>query len=373
MRHLIPIYEPTIGREEFENVIEALESGWISSKGEFIYKFEENFAKYLGVKYGIACSNGTAALHLALESLKITSGDEVIVPTLSFVATANAVTFTGAKPVFVDSNPTYWCIDPESLEKSVGKSTKAIIPVHLYGHPCDMEKIMGLASEKGIYVIEDAAESHGSVCHGKKTGAFGDVSCFSFYGNKIITTGEGGMCLTNSEELAEKMRLLRDHGMRPEKKYWHEFVAFNYRMTNLQAALGVAQLKKINQFITNKRRIANWYREELQDLEIEGKLTLQLEMAWAKSVYWMNALLIEKGFGIGRDEVLKRLGDGSIEARPFFYPIHKFPMYNTTTKCPIAEELSRKGINLPSSAHLRKEDVENVTACLRGISNREFW
>ena len=246
---MIPIAEPLLEEEELNNVMEAVKSGWISSKGKFIPEFEENFARYCGVKHSVATSNGTVALHLALATLGIKEGDEVIVPTLTFIATANAVRYTGAKPVFVDSNPDYWCIDPEKIEGAITPKTRAIIPVHLYGHPCDMEAIMAVAKKHDLYVIEDAAEAHGAEHKGRKVGSFGDIACFSFYGNKIITTGEGGMCLTDDEILAERMRILRDHGMNPGKRYWHDIVGFNYRMTNMQAAIGVAQLEKIDRVI----------------------------------------------------------------------------------------------------------------------------
>ncbi|NQU99168.1 MAG: DegT/DnrJ/EryC1/StrS aminotransferase family protein, partial [Parcubacteria group bacterium] len=243
---MIQVSKPSLGREELNNVMEAIKSSWISSKGKFITEFEENFAEYCGVKYGIATANGTVALHLALKALKISKGDEVIVPDLTFIATANVVTYCNAKPIFIDSNPDYWCIDPEKIEEKITTKTKAIIPVHLYGHPCDMDAITKIAKKYGLYVIEDAAEAHGAGYKGKKVGSFGDISCFSFYGNKIITTGEGGMCLTNNQKLAERMKILRDHGMSPDKRYWYDVIGFNYRMTNIQAAIGVAQLKKID-------------------------------------------------------------------------------------------------------------------------------
>ena len=252
----IPIAEPDIGQEEIRNVTEAVKSGWISSKGQFIKDLEEQFARYFNVNFGASTSNGTSALHLALDALGIKMGDEVIVPTLTFIASANVVKYTGARPVFVDSHPDYWCIDPEKIEEKITDRTKAIMPVHLYGHPCDMDPIVRIAKKHDLFIVEDCAEAHGAEYRGKKVGSFGIISCFSFYGNKIITTGEGGMCLTNDKELAEKIRILRDHGMSPEKRYWHDVVGFNYRMTNLQAAIGVAQLAKLDKFIEKKRKIA---------------------------------------------------------------------------------------------------------------------
>ena len=356
----IPVAEPYIGEEELKNVIEAVKSGWISSKGKFIEVFEREFAKYCGVRYGVATANGTVALHLALKALGIVKGDEVIVPSLTFVATANAVTYCNAKPVFVDSHPEYWCIDPEKIEKKITKDTKAIIVVHLYGHPCDMDWIMDLAEDRGLYVIEDSAEAHGAEYKGKKTGSFGDIACFSFYGNKIITTGEGGMCITNNEELAEKMRVLRDHGMSRERKYWHEVVGFNYRMTNLQAAVGVAQLKKLDEFIKKKRQIAKWYSEELKELEEKGLVRLHPEMKWAKCVYWMYSMLIEDKAKVSRNELMKKLKNMGIETRPFFVPMHLLPMYNSGERLPIAEDLAERGLNLPSGASLKREQIEFI-------------
>lgn len=356
----IPIAEPCIGGEELKNVIEAVKSGWISSKGKFIEEFEREFAKYCGVKYGVATANGTVALHLALKALGIGKGDEVIVPTLTFVATANAVTYCGAKPVFVDSRPEYWCIDPEKIEEKITPRTKAIIPVHLYGHPCDMDQIMEIARNYSLYVIEDAAEAHGAEYKSKKVGSFGDISCFSFYGNKMITTGEGGICLTNNEELAERMRNLRDHAMSKNRRYWHETIGFNYRMTNLQAAVGVAQLKKLDKFVEKRRQIAKWYAEELKELEGKGLIRLHPEMEWAKCVYWMYSILVEDKARMSRDELMRKLENVRIETRPFFVPMHLLPMYNSGERLPAAEELARKGINLPSSVTLNEINVFTI-------------
>ena len=361
MKLKIPVAEPSIGEEELELVSEAVRSGWVSSKGKFIEEFEENFAKCIGVKYVIATSNGTSALHLALTALGFGHKDDVIIPTLTFASVANTIIYTRAKPILIDSHPEYWCINPEKIENKIGKRTKAIIPVHLYGHPCDMDAIMKIAKKHNLYVIEDCAEAHGAQYKGKMVGSFGDVACFSFYGNKIITTGEGGMCLTSDEELAEKMRILRDHGMRPEKRYWHEVVGFNYRMTNLQAALGVAQLRKINTFIRRKREIAETYNSLLKD--IEG-LTLPPEMPWAKNVNWLYSILIgEKEFGTSRDKLMVKLAESGVETRRFFYPIHTMPPYRKymgVSSFHVADGLSSCGINLPSSVKLKEEEIQEV-------------
>ena len=279
MSYKIPVAEPDIGKEELENITEAVKSGWISSKGKFILELEEKFSKFIGTKFGVSTSNGTTALHLALEALDIKAGDEVILPTLTFIACANMVKFVGAKPVFVDSHPDYWCIDPKKIEEKLTDKTKAIMPVHLYGHPCDMDPIERIAKKHNLFIIEDCAEAHGAEYRGRKVGSMGTISCFSFYGNKIITTGEGGICLTDDEVLAEKMRIIRDHGMSLQKRYWHEVIGFNYRMTNLQAAIGVAQLGKIDYFINKKRETARMYNQLLNN---NGKIVLPPEMPWQK-------------------------------------------------------------------------------------------
>jgi perosamine synthetase len=368
MMYRIPIAEPEIGEEELKNVMEAVKSGWVSSKGKFISEFEERFAEYIGVKYGVATSSGTTALHLALVALGVKKGDEVIIPTLTFVAVANAVIYTGARPVFVDSHPDYWCIDPEKIEEKITRKTKAIIPVHLYGHPCDMDIILKIAGEYGLYVIEDCAEAHGAEYRGRKVGSFSDISCFSFYGNKIITTGEGGMCLTNDERLAEKMKILRDHGMKPDRKYWHEVIGFNYRMTNLQAALGVAQLEKMEKFVQKKIEIAETYNSLLKN--VDG-ITLPPKMPWARNVYWLYSILVDKSsYGLDRDELIVKLLERGIETRRFFYPLHIMPPYRTYAhgEYSVAENLSSKGLNLPSSVKLSYEEIYEIAHLIKQLN-----
>ncbi len=357
----IPVAKPYLGKEELANVTKAVKDGWISSKGEFIGKFENEFAKYCGVNYGVATFNGTVALHLALAALGIKKGDEVLVPTLTFVATANAVMYCGAKPVFVDSHPDYWCINPQEIEKKITKKTKAIIPVHLYGHPCDMDPIMKIAKRHRLYLIEDCAEAHGAEYKGRKVGSFGDINCFSFFGNKIITTGEGGICVTNNKKLAYKMRILRDHGMNLKKRYWHDEMGFNYRMTNLQAAVGLAQVKKLDTFIGKGRKIARWYEEKLGDFAGKNLISLPPEMPWAKRVHWMYSILIENRFGVSRDRLMKKLEKEGIETRPLFYPIHSFSFYRKQGGFPVAEGLSKKGISLPNSVGLSGNDINFIS------------
>lgn len=364
---MIPVSGPFLGEEELNNVIEAVKSGWVSSKGKFIPEFEQGFAAFCGMKHGIATSNGTTALHLALVALGIGPGDEVIVPTLTFVATANAVVYTGAKPVFVDSHPDYWNIDPRKIEEKINPKTRALLVVHLYGHPCDMNPIKDIARKHKLYLLEDVAEAHGAEYRGKKAGSFSDISCFSFYGNKIITTGEGGMCLTSDLQLAEKMRLLRDHGMNPNKRYWHDFIGFNYRMTNMQAALGVAQLGKIDKLIGMRQHIAEWYVEGLKDAAKDGLVTLHPQEKWAKCIFWIYSILISKKVKMDRDTLIDQLYKKGIETRPLFYPVHVMPMYQAGEHYPVAEEISARGISLPSSPDITREEVKYVTETIKAV------
>ncbi|MFH1323972.1 MAG: DegT/DnrJ/EryC1/StrS family aminotransferase [Nanoarchaeota archaeon] len=349
---MIPVAEPFLGEKELEYVTDCVKSGWISSMGKYVNLFEGGFSKYCNSKHGVAVSNGTVALHLALAALGIGKGDEVIIPDLTFVATANAVAYTGAKPVMADIDKETWCIDTEKIKDKLTKKTKAIIPVHLYGHPCDMDPIMELADGREIKVIEDAAEAHGAEYKGKKVGSIGHIGCFSFYGNKIITTGEGGICLTDDEKLAERMRFLKDHGMSKEKRYWYDEIAYNYRMTNIQAALGVAQLEKIDKIVEAKRKNAQIYNSLLKGLK---DIVLPAEKEWAKNVYWMYSILVDN-----RDELIKKLEKNGIDSRPFFYPIHQLPMYKLDGQFPVSNEVSIKGINLPSSPTLAREQIEHI-------------
>lgn len=368
----IPVAEPDIGEFELKNVVEAVKSGWVSSKGSFIDEFEEKFSKYIGLKNGVATSSGTAALHLALVALNIKRGDEVIIPTLTFASVANAVIYTGATPVLVDVHPEYWCINPNKVKEKITQKTKAIIVVHLYGHPCDMDPLIEIAKSHNLYIIEDCAEAHGAEYKGQKVGTFSDIACFSFYGNKIITTGEGGMCLTNNDEIARKIRMFRDHGMSAEKRYWHEIVGFNYRMTNLQAALGVAQLKRIDEFVRRKREIAKLYTSFLSG--VKG-LVLHPEMSWAKNVYWLYSILInEKEFGLNRDQLMIKLDKNGVEVRRFFYPVHTMPPYRKYIKkhdvFNVAEELSLRGINLPSSVKLTEQNIKQIVHLIISAKNK---
>ena len=362
---MIPVAEPLLGEKELEYVTDCIRSGWVSSVGEYVRRFEREFAACCGVRYGVATHNGTVALHLALVALGIGPGDEVILPTLTFVATANAVTYTGATPVFVDSEPRTWNLDPEAATRAITPRTRAIIAVHLYGHPADMDPLRALADEHGLALIEDAAEAHGARYKGRRTGSLSDVAIFSFFGNKIITTGEGGMVLTDDGVLAERCFFLENQAKQKDNPYWHTEIGYNYRMTNLQAALGVAQLERIEELVAIRLRNAAHYNRRLA--EVPG-LTLPPCAEWAEAVYWMYTVLIEDDYGLDRDTLMIRLRQLGIETRPVFYPIHTLPMYNQGQSFPVAEEVGRKGINLPSGATLTPEQVDVVCDALAELA-----
>ena len=355
--HFIPVASPALIGKEKEYVLDCLESTWISSNGKYIDLFESAFAKFCGAKYGISCCNGTAALHLALLAFDVGPGDEVIVPTLTFVATANAVAHCGAKSVFVDSEPETWNIDVSKIEEKITKKTKGIIVVHLYGHPADMDPVLEIAQRHKLFIIEDTAEAHGAEYKGRPVGSIGDIGTFSFYGNKIITTGEGGMIVTNSENLARKAKLLRGQGMDSNKRYWFPILGYNYRMTNIAAAIGLAQLEKIDWQIERRRENAKLYKKFL---EKSLNVSVQPEKEWAKNVYWMTSILLGNNCSLKRDELIARLYEAGIETRPVFYPMHTLPIYgnyNKKEKFPVSEKLARNGLNLPSSSTLTDKDI----------------
>ena len=353
-----PIAKPCLTLKEREYLLKAFDSGWISSIGEFIEKFEKEFAKYIGVKYALVTSSGTTALHLALVACGIKEGDEVIIPDLTFIATANAVRYTGAKVLPVDLERETLCISPEAIKRAITSKTKAIIPVHLYGHPVRMDEIMKIAKEYGLSVIEDAAEAHGAEFKGQKVGSFGNCAIFSFYGNKIITTGEGGMVVTNDPDLYEKIKFLRDHAMDPARRYWHTAVGFNYRITNLQAAIGVAQLEKIEEFIAKRRKIFEWYKKYLGKI---GGIRLLEEREETKSVYWMICLEVESFTEEKREKFMQALKMEGVDTRPYFYPISMMPMYydnEARQKNTNAYRVYKKGLNLPTYYELTEDDVK---------------
>ncbi len=356
---MIPIYVPSLTEKETLYMNQAIASGWVSSLGEFINRFEESFASFCGTKYAVSTSNGTTALHLALKVAGIMEGDEVIIPDLTFVATSNAVKYLKASPVYVDIEDFNLCIDPQKIIEAITPKTKCILPVHLYGHPANMQEIMQIANKYGLIVIEDAAEAHGAEVNGKRVGSFGNMGVFSFYGNKIITTGEGGMITTNDSNYYEKLKFYRDHAMSKDKRYWHTDIGFNYRMTNVQAALGLAQLERINDILALKNNIYNWYFSFLGD--IEG-ISLNRTSSWAKNVYWLISLQI---YGISlekREEFINILKGKGIDCRPFFYPLSQMPMNINDIKMDTftVDKNYKIGINLPSYCDLTYEQVEFI-------------
>lgn len=363
----IPVSEPKLAGNETKYVMDCLETAWISSKGVYIEQFENKFAQYTGTSHAISTGNGTVALHLSLLAYDVGPGDEVIVPTLTYIATVNAVSYCGATPVFVDSEMATWNIDTEAIEAKITPRTKGIIVVHLYGHPVDMDAVMKLARKYNLFVIEDAAEAHGAEYKGIKVGSIGDIGVFSLFGNKVITTGEGGVITTNSDEVAAKIRLLKSQGMDSQKRFWHTCIGYNYRMTNIEAAIGLGQLEQIEWHIERRLQIANKYN---QCLAANRQLMLPPQQPWAKNIYWLYTVLLSPKLADFRDEVMARLAALNIETRPVFYPIHILPPYSKLAEgesYPVAGLLACRGINLPTYANISDQEIEYVCACLIDI------
>ena len=365
----IPLAAPALVGREREYVLDCLDSTWISSSGGYLERFESRFAEFCGVRHAISCCNGTVALHLALLGEGVGPGDEVIVPTLTYVASANAVVHCGAQPVFVDAEPRTWNMDPERIADAITPRTRGILVVHLYGHPCDMDPILALAERHGLWVVEDVAEAHGASYRGRMTGSMGALATFSFQAAKIISSGEGGMVVCNDEALARKVRQLAGHGREPGRRFWFPIVGFNYLMTNIEAAIGLAQLERIDWHLSRRREIAGWYREELAG---EESMTLSPEEPWAQSVFWLFCAVLDEDRYGSRNETIRALDELGIETRPFFHPLHTLPMYRESSsgrEFPVAEDLARRGINLPSSATLTREQVARVCAALRALAS----
>ncbi len=353
----IPVAEPLLAGNELNYVTDCVKSGWVSSLGKYVRDFEEQFANYCGAQYGVATFNGTVALHLLAVTLNLGPGDEVIMPSLTYVASANGIRYTGATPVFVDSERATWNIDPNAVAAAITPRTKAIMAVHLYGQPADMDSLRAIANDHGLLLLEDAAEAHGARYKNRRVGGLSDAAIFSFYGNKIITTGEGGIIVTNNKSWADRAFFLENQGRYSDNPYWHPEVAYNYRMTNIQAALGLAQLEKIDDLLAIRQRNAAHYNRRLAN--VPG-LTLPPQTDWADNVYWMYSVVVENGFGLTRDELRAKLRAAGIETRPFFYPVHTLPMYATGQSLPVAEDLGRRGINLPSGATLTPEQIDYI-------------
>jgi perosamine synthetase len=356
----IPLYQPSLSGNERKYVDECLDSTWISSKGRFIQEFESAFARYTGVGHAASVSNGTVALHAALLALGIGPGDEVIVPTFTYIAPVNAIRYTGATPIFVDSVRSDWQIDPKQVERRVTARTRAILAVHLYGHPCDMVALGSVAHKSGLYLIEDCAEAFGSRIGNRHVGSFGDVATYSFFGNKTVTTGEGGMVVTQDSALHDRIVRLKGQGLAPNRHYWHDIVGYNYRMTNICAAIGLAQLERADDLLSRKRRLAARYREALRPLPLQ----FHDESAGVTHSYWMCSVLVNEPRH--REALRQHLEGSGIETRPTFYPVHTMPMYAEPPQThPVAEDLSGRGINLPSWPDMDDEMIEEIAAAIR--------
>jgi perosamine synthetase len=360
----IPVAAPVLDGRETEYVMECMQTSWISSNGRFIGAFEEAFAKFCGVKHAIATNNGTTALHLALVGLDLQPGDEVIVPTLTYIASANAVRYCGATPVFVDSDPRTFNIDPADVAAKITPKTKGIMPVHLYGHSADMDPLLALAKQHNLFILEDAAEAIGATYKGRPVGSIGDCATFSFFGNKIITTGEGGMVTTNDDELAARLRIFRGQGMDPQRRYWFPVVGYNYRMTNIAAAIGLGQMERVEHHLAVRRSIGEAYNAKLAKLG--NKIVLPTVEPWGKHVYWMYTIVLGDAVTRSRDEVMARMDAQGIETRPVFYPMHVMPPYlEPGASYPAADHGSARGINLPTHGMLSEQDIDRVVAALQ--------
>ncbi|MFZ4602710.1 MAG: DegT/DnrJ/EryC1/StrS family aminotransferase [Caulobacterales bacterium] len=366
-RPRISVAAPVLDGREREYVLECLDTTWISSAGRFIPAFEAAFADYCGVKHAIATNNGTTALHLALVALGIGPGDEVIVPSLTYIASANSVTYCGARPVFVDNDVRTMNIDPAAIEAAITPRTRAIMPVHLYGHPADIEPIRQIAQRHGLKIVEDAAEALGATYRGRRVGGLSDCATFSFFGNKIVTTGEGGMITTDDDALAARMRLLRGQGMDPDRRYWFPVVGYNYRMTNIQAAIGLGQLERIEHHLEARRAVARGYDERLAKLS--NKLILPHTEPWAEHSYWMYTILLGDAAGIDREALRDALDAMGIETRPVFYPMHVLPPYVSHERGPVerADWCAARGVNLPTHARLTDDDLDYIADSLAAV------
>lgn len=358
VRKTIALSAPCLGKNEKKYVNECLDSGWISSRGSFVRRFEADFARYCGVRHAIATCNGTSALHLGLLALGVGPGDEVIVPTLTYVATVNTISYCNAVPVFVDSEESTRNLNPCQIEKRITSRTKGIVAVHLYGQVARMDPIVEIAKSHGLFVLEDGAEAHGSEYRGRRVGALGDACAFSFYGNKTITTGEGGMVTTNDDSVNDTVRSLRNQGQ-SDRRYWFPVVGYNYRMTNIQAAIGVAQLESIDRNLQQRRLLESWYKKHLAPLD--DFIELPREMPWEKKALWMCNVFLKDGGAVERDEVMGHLEQAGIETRPVFYPVHLMPPYREPVgSYPVAEKISARGISLPTHCSLQEEDVAYI-------------
>jgi len=361
-----PVYQPSLTGNEKKYINEALDSTWISSKGEFLPKFEKGFADYIGAKYATAVSNGTVAIHLALAALGIGHDDEVIVPTFTYIASVNPIAQVGATPVFVDSLEDTWQMDPADVERKITPRTKALMVVPIYGHPCDMDALMKIADMHNLFVVEDCAEAIGSCYKDRHVGTFGDIGAFSFFGNKTITCGEGGMTVTNDATIMDRLVHYKGQGLAKYREYWHDVPGFNYRMTNIAAAIGLAQLEQVETFVRKKQAIAKWYKEGLRGTNVK----FHEAVPDVFHSYWMCSILVSEA-GV-RDPLREHLKAAGIETRPAFNPVHTMPMYMARyARHPVAQDIALRGINLPSYPGLTKEDVAFICEEIRGFYEGE--
>lgn len=356
----VPLSQPSLDGREREYLLDCIDSGWISSAGKYVDRFEQAFAEATGTRHAISCANGTVSLHLALVAMGLQPGDEVLMPTLTFVAPANAIRYCGGRPVFVDIEPATWAIDPARIEERITSRTKGIIPVHLRGHPADMRAINAIADRHGLFVIEDAAQAHGATVDGKAVGGLGTMGSFSFFGNKMLTTGEGGMLTTDDDDAAAMVRLLKNQGMTREHRYWHAVIGFNYRLTNLQAAIGLAQVERMDDLLARHRQVARWYQDRLAG--VPG-LSWQVEQPWACHAWWQFVVSLDEAFGATRDEVIPQLQRAGIDARRIYYPMHELPIFAAEAASgsfPVADRLSSRALCLPTWSGLSRDDVDYV-------------
>ncbi len=356
---MIPVNEPLLDGKELEYVTECVKTGWISSAGKFINEFEEKWAAYCGMKHGVAVCNGTVALELAVEVLNLPHGSEIILPSFTIISCAQAITKAGCVPVVVDCEPDTWCMDVNQVQDAITSKTRAIMPVHIYGHPVDMDPVVELAEKHGLIVIEDAAEAHGAEYKGRKCGGLGHISCFSFFANKIVTTGEGGMVLTSDDRLAGKLRSYRNLCFQAKQRFLHEEIGHNYRFTNIQAAIGLAQLEKVEVFVDRKRAMAAKYNDGLSGLPVR----VPVERPWAKNVYWMYGIVLDEKTGLDAKEFAAHLRSAGVETRPFFLGIHEQPVFEKMglfkdVSLPVTHRLARQGLYLPSGQAITDEQID---------------
>lgn len=371
MAEFIPVNEPLLDGNEKKYLMECIETGWISSEGPFIAEFENKFSERCNRRYGIAVSNGTAAIDIAVEALGIGPDDEIILPAFTIISCVNQIIRAGAKPVFIDSDPASWNMDVDQIEDKITDKTRAIMIVHIYGLPVDMEPIINIANKYNLKIIEDAAEAHGQTYNGRPCGSFGDISTFSFYPNKHVTTGEGGMILTNDESLAESCRSLRNLCFQPQKRFVHEKLGWNARMTNMQAALGLAQLERLDKFIEQKKKMGELYTTHLSQFKEYMQLPLT-KTPYADNNYWVFGVVMEKSTGLNAEIMMKKLAGEQVGTRPFFYPLHMQPILRKLhisdgVKLPISENLYLQGFYLPSGLALTEVQIDNVVKRLQKI------